>query len=289
MSWLPTIESGVVMGLLMAFCVMGLSIAYRLFNFPDLTIEGSFLMGAAGFAVAQSNGAGAALAMCCALALGAVAGVVTALLHIGFRMNKFLAGVIMVSVCYTAALRLMGSSNIGLLGASTFVDRMGSGRIVLLAALAAGVGLLVVLALSSRSGLRIRVAGCNPGYARMLGVGVAASMVAALAATNALAALSGALLAVHQGFADVSLGQGVLIFALASMAMGERMLSDKRLPVTVFIVAGAVLGSIAYQLVIATAVRAGLNPVDLKLVTALLVLALVALRASRHDDAFAQR
>lgn len=298
MSWMAPLESGVVMGLVMALCVLGLSIAFRLFNFPDLTIEGSFLLGAAGFAVALKGGLGLAGAVGCAVLLGAAAGLVTGLLHVGFRMNKFLAGVIVVSICYTAALRLMGSSNIGLLGFSTVFDQLdtawvvqgiSTGKMFFLSALVMAVGAVVLAALTSRFGLRLRVVGCNPDYARTLGIGVAAGMMGALAATNALAAASGALLALHQGFADASLGQGVLIFALASMSIGERMLSERALPVALFILVSALLGSIAYQLVIALAVRAGLNPVDLKLATALLMLALIAFRASRNDDAFAER
>jgi putative ABC transport system permease protein len=194
------------------------------------------------------------------------------------------------------ALRLMGTSNIGLLSSASIFDQLDSwgdafgvhaGKILFLLLAASAIGGVTVLALSSRAGLRWRVAGCNPTYARTLGIGVVASTMIGLGVTNALAALSGALLAVHQGFADVGLGQGVLIFALASMSLGDRLLSEQRLSVPIFVVVSSMVGSVVYQYLIALSVSAGLNPVDLKLITAVLVLMLVIVRARRHDDPFA--
>ena len=298
MNWISPIETGLVMGLIMAFSVYGLAIAFRLFNFPDLTIEGSFLLGAVGFAVAQKSGLGMAAATVVAVLMGALAGALTGLLHATFRMNKFLAAILVVSITYTLALRIMGSSNIGMLGSSTIFDLVdgilviegfSAGKILLLGGGIIFVGVLVLAALSSQFGLRLRVAGCNPEYARTLGINVTVGVTVGLAATNALAAISGVLLAVNQGFADVGLGQGVLIFALASMSLGERLISEKRHSVLVFILLSSILGSLAYQLLIAIAVRAGLNPIDLKLVTAILVLVLVVLRTSKSDDVFSSR
>ena len=227
--------------------------------------------------------------------LGAFAGVFTGSLHARFHINKFLAAVIVVSICYSVALRLMGTSNIGLLSSASVFDQLDSwsesfglhfGKILFLLGIACAIGGGIVLALSSHTGLKLRVAGCNPTYARTLGIGVVASTMVGLAVTNALAALSGALLAVHQGFADVGLGQGVLIFALASMSLGDRLLSERRLSVPIFVVVSSMVGSVVYQYLIALSVSAGLNPVDLKLITAVLVLILVIGRTRRHDDPF---
>lgn len=295
MNWITPLQIGLEMGLIMFFAVLGLAIAFRLLNFPDLTIEGSFLLGAVGFAVMRRSGFDMWAAILAAQVSGAFAGVVTGYLHARFHINKFLAAVIVVSICYSVSLRLMGTSNIGLLSSSSIFDQLDSwgrsigvpfGKVLFLLGAACAIGGGIVLALSSREGLRLRVAGCNPSYAHTLGIGVVISTMLGLGVTNALAALSGALLAVHQGFADVGLGQGVLIFALASMSLGDRLLSERRLSVPIFVVVSSVLGSVVYQYLIALSVSAGLNPVDLKLITAVLLLILVIVRARRHDDPF---
>ncbi|MEI6514857.1 MAG: ABC transporter permease, partial [bacterium] len=144
----------------------------------------------------------------------------------------------------------------------------------------------LIWALSTRRGLRLRVAGSNPEYAKSLGINVSANVVIGLAITNALSAFSGLLLAMHQGFTDIGMGQGVLILALAAMTIGERLLPEKSLPFHAFVLLAAILGSIVYQVVVAFAVRAGLAPTDLKLATAIMVLAVVAFRVSRNGEIF---
>jgi putative ABC transport system permease protein len=290
------VYTGLEMGLIMSFVVLGLTVAYRLFNFPDLTVEGSFLLGAIGFAIAARDGSGILLALLVAVTLGALAGALTGCLHARFHINKFLAGIIVVSISYTLSLRLMGASNIGLLSSATQFDQfveyahildLPIGKSIFLLAVAGVVGALIGVTMSSYLGLRWRVATCNPDYARTLGIGVTVSTMLGLAVTNSLAALSGAFLSLHQGFADVGLGQGVLILALASMSVGDRLLSEQRFSIPTFIIISSILGSVAYQCLVSLAVRAGLNPIDMKLITAALVLALVIARGKRRDDPFA--
>jgi putative ABC transport system permease protein len=295
MTWLISLQTGLETGLIMFFAVLGLAAAYRLLNFPDLTVEGSFLLGAVGFAVAARQGLGIPASLLAGVVLGGMVGALTGFLHARFHINKFLAGIIVVSISYTLALRLMGTSNIGLLSTAYQFDRLvgwgqlfdlQAGKMLVFLIMAAAIGILTAGLMSSRTGLRWRVAACNPDYARTLGIGVVASTVLGLAVTNALAALSGAFLAVHQGFSDVSLGQGVLILTLASMSIGDRLLSEHRLSVPAFVIVSSILGSIAYQCLISAAVRAGLNPVDLKLTTAIMVLVLIVVRSKRRDDPF---
>lgn len=288
-AWLVAANTGLLAGLVMAGCVLGLAIAYRLFNFADLTVEGSFLLGAVGVAIAQKQGLPLWISLLVAMGLGAAAGALTALLHARFRVNKFLAGIVVAAVCYTLGLRLMGSSNIGLLGEAALFDQLSSaGQVGVLSVTVAILSAASYFALGSRVGLRLRTAGCNPNYARMLDINVGRSLVLALGFTNALAAFSGGLLALYQGFADIGLGQGVLIVALASLAIGERLLSEGKLSLVTYVLAAGVLGGVVYQLIIAFAIRLGLNPVDLKLVTAMFVVALVAIRVRRDEDSALQ-
>lgn len=299
MNWFVPLDIGISMGLIFAWAVLALALAFRLLSFPDLTVEGSLPLGAAVFAVLLKNGIPLLGAVLAALLVGAVAGGLTAFLHIRFSLNKFLAGIIVVAMTYSLSLRAMGASNIGLLQSASLFDLITPldravrgpfhvGTILLLSLLLGVGGVLLLLGLSSRKGMRLRVAGSNAEYARSLGISVPRNMVVGLAITNSLAAVSGVLLAMHQGFADVAMGQGVLILALAAMTIGERLLPERALPFHVFVVLAAIVGSVFYQIIVAYAVRMGLAATDLKLATALLVLLVVALRVSRDNELFAE-
>jgi len=299
MSLLAPLDIGIVMGLLMAWAVISLALSFNLLDFPDLTPEGSLPLGAIMFAALVKTGLPLALAIVSAMLAGAAAGALTAFIHTRFRLNKFLSGILVVAISYSICLRVLGTSNIGLLGTPSLfdyvrpLDRITDGlhlgtTILLGTLLVAGAG-LVLWGVQTRRGLRVRVAGSNPTYARSIGINVPASLILGLAANNAMAALAGALLAMYQGFADVGMGQGVLILALASMALGEHLVPERRLPFHVFVVISAAFGSILYQVLIAYAVRLGLNPVDLKLATALLVLAVIALRTSEEGHLLSER
>ncbi len=295
MGLLIPLDVGLVMGLLLSWAVLGLALAFRLLDFPDLTIEGSLPLGAAVFAALRIADVSILASLLLAVSAGGAAGALTGLLHVRFKVNKFLAGIIVIAITYSLSLRIMGGSNIGLLQLPTIFDivqssdnvpssRFHLGAIIMLAAFICIGASLLIVGLATRRGVRLRVAGSNPEYARSLGISVPFNVIAALAITNALAAFSGVLLAMNQGFADVGMGQGVLILALAAMTIGERLLPEERLPFRVFVIFAAILGSITYQILVAYAVRAGLAPTDLKLATALVVFAVVALRMSTHGD-----
>jgi len=291
MSW---IDIGLIMGLIYAWAVLGFVCAFRLFRFPDLTIEGSVPLGAAVYAAMLRGGWATPEAVVLAIASGMLAGAVTASLHARFQVNKFLAGILVVAVAYSLTLRVLGGSNIGLLTYPTpfdfvaWLDRLipalHTGKLVVLALLALVIVGVCMWALSTRPGLRLRAVGSNSTFASMLGVNVGLHLVVGLAICNGLGALSGVLLAMHSGFADVGLGQGVLILALAAMTIGERLLPQRHLRYQAYVVLSAIIGSVGYQLLVALAVYLGLAPSDLKLVTALLVLFVVALRLRKDEQ-----
>lgn len=299
MTWLAPLDIGIVMGLLMAWAVISLALSFNLLDFPDLTPEGSLPLGAILFAALIKTGTSLWLAIIAAMVAGAAAGALTAFIHIRFRLNKFLAGILVVAISYSICLRTLGTSNIGLLNSPSLFDYVVQadgvawglhiGTAGLLGVLLVAGACLVLWGVQTRRGLRVRVAGSNPIYAKSIGINVPASLILGLSANNAMAALAGALLAMHQGFADVGMGQGILILALASMALGEHLVPERRLPFHVFVVISAAFGSILYQVLIAYAVRLGLDPVDLKLATALLVLAVIALKASEEGHLLSER
>lgn len=289
------LDIGLISGFIFAWAVLALASAFRLLSFPDITVEGSVPLGAATYAAALQAGWPLSLAVIAALAIGAIAGALTAVLHVRFHVNKLLAGIIVLSIAYTGCLRIMGGSNIGLLQYETLFDWVRPlnkmvdspfhiGKIMLLATLlVVGCGSLLA-GLVSKQGLRMRVAGANPEYARSLGVSVPINLIAGLSITNSLAALSGVLLANRQGFSDVGMGQGVLILALASMAIGERLVPNRSFSFPVYVLLAAVVGSVVYQVVVAYAVRMGVPSTDLELLTAVLVLVVVARTTSQDES-----
>lgn len=290
MNWIDPLLIGLQVGLTLAGVAIALGISFRLLEFPDLTPEGSVTIGAAAFAVSTAfMHLPPIFAFASAVLAGAVAGALTAALHVKLHLNKFLAGILVIGVCYSLSLRIMGGSNIGLLQ-QLKVSPLAGARyfesLTLLAGEVLVIALVLIVALASRPGLRLRVAGANPEFAASLGVAVGPNLILGLAASNGLAALSGAMLASLQGFADVGLGQGMLIIALASIGIGARIITDKRLPLHASVVLGATVGSMIYQVLAAYAVRIGFPAGDLRLFTALLVLVMVARPTSRRASIF---
>jgi putative ABC transport system permease protein len=296
MTWVLPLDIGLVMGLILAWPVLAFAAAFRLLGFPDLTLEGSLPTGAAVCAVALLHGWPALAAIAAAMLAGAFLGALTASIHVKLHVNKFLSGIVVVAISYTLALRIMDASNIGLIrSASVFdlasaLDNLWSpfqlGTIVFLAVILAAGSVLVLGGIKTLRGVQLRVAGSNPAYARALGISVPANLIAGLAITNALVAGSGGLLAMYQGFADIGMGQGILILALASMTIGERIIPDRSLSIPSFVVVSAIVGSLIYEILTAYAVRLGLAATDLKLATALFVLGVIALRVRNRDDGF---
>jgi putative ABC transport system permease protein len=282
MSWLPPIEIGAIQGLVMLGAVLSFAIAFRLLGFPDLTVEGAMPLGAATYAVMAHGGYSLGLALLAACIVGAMCGALTAFLHVVFKVNKFLAGIIVVAVAYSLSLRVMSGPNVSLLQSGSLFSTLSSFAVGAPPLLILGLIWLPLLGALSwffggPSGIRLRAVGSNPVFAQSVGVSTKIATVAGLAACNVLAAFAGVLQCDYQGFADVSTGQGVLILALAALAIGEAVVPSRRLVYYKFVLIAAVIGSMAYQIILAVAVRAGLPQTDLRLATGVLVLAFVAL------------
>lgn len=291
MTWTIPIEIGITQALLLVWVVLAFSLAYRVFGFPDLTIEGSLPLGAAVYAVVVRAGMPLTAAIVAAVTVGAVVGATTGTLHTRFGVNKFLSGIIVVAISYSLTLRVMSGPNISLIGQRTvlgIIEQIAPSRsselvVFFLGSLCLLGAWLISLALSSRFGIRMRAAGSNPSFAESVGVSSQASIIIALACTNGLAAFSGVLVADSQGFSDVSSGQGILILALAATAVGETLVPKRWFSYYNYIMIASLVGVILYQLLISLAVRAGLQPTDLRLATGVLVLFVVAFRFSRTE------
>ena len=275
-------------GLSYAFVALGVYLSFRVLDFPDLTVDGSFPMGAAIAAVIIAGGGDPFLATLAGLGGGLGAGLITGLLNTKLKINALLSGILSMIALYSINLMIMGRANVSLLRVDGVFDKIANLfaleatsvlTIIVLAVLAAIVLLLLTWFLHTQIGLAIRATGDNEQMIRGLGVDTNKTKLIGLSLSNGLVALSGALVAQDQGFADIGMGIGMIIIGLASVIIGESIFRPKRIGWVVFSV---VVGSIIYRLFIAVALRMGLAPGNLKLITAVLVVLVLALPRVRE-------
>lgn len=259
------------LGLIYGLVALGIYLTFRVINFPDLTVDGSFPLGAAVAAGLLIHGIHPIIATLVAVLAGALAGVVTGYLHVRLRVMGLLAGILTMTALYSINIRIMGRPNIALLN----IDTLFSGNyspLIILSGIVIFILLIVGRFLLSEYGLALRASGSNPRLSRAYGINVNATTIFTLALSNALVALAGALFAELQGFADVSLGSGTLITGLASVIIGEAILSTRNIMGRVF---ACLVGAIVFRIAIAFALNSGsigLQASDLNLLTALLII-----------------
>jgi putative ABC transport system permease protein len=285
-------------GLILSLLALGVFISFRIFDFPDITADGSITFGAALAAVLLVKGFPPVVATAAGFCGGMIAGTVTGILATKFKIQGLLAGILVMTALYSVNLHVMGKSNVPLLSESTvttFAERAGSlvlqtagdidlagwqvsvrdvSTLTLVAAVVLIVGVLLYLFFRTNLGTAMRATGDNDQMIRALGVNVEAVTIFGLALSNGLIGLAGALLAQYQGFADVQMGIGMVVWGLASVIIGEALVGKGSFGLTL---AGAVMGSVLFRLLVAIALRWGLDPNDLKLITALFVFAALVL------------
>lgn len=287
-----TIEQGLVFGLL----ALGVYLTFRILDFPDLTVEGSFPLGASVAAVLIINGMNPFLATLFAFIAGVLAGMITGMINTKLKIAGLLAGILTMTSLYSINLRIMGRANIPLLRETTiltiienwgFPDRYIA--LTVFAIIVLLVKLLIDYFLYTEIGMAIRATGDSPIMIESLGGNTDQIKVFGLGLANGLVALSGALTCQYQGFTDVGMGIGMIVVGLASVIIGEVVIRTSKIR---FATLGVIVGSIIYRLAIAIALQLGFAPTDLKVVTAVLViLALGAptLRSFMIQDEFAER
>ncbi|WNC13162.1 ABC transporter permease [Brevibacillus brevis] len=278
------IMGAIEQGLLFGILALGVYLTFRILNVPDLTVDGSFALGGAIAAKFIIDGANPYLATLLAFLVGCVAGAFTGVLHTKGKVNALLAGILTMIALYSVNLRIMGKANLPLLREDTLftyvkdlsVPDLAVGGVTILtgAAMVFLVGVLVLKLvidwfLHTDLGLDLRATGDNPKMIRSFGVNTDTTTIVGLALSNGLVAVSGAWVAQYQGFADVGMGIGMIVIGLASVIVGEVLFGSSSIFRATLAV---ILGSIVYRMVIALALQAGLNPSDMKLITALIVI-----------------
>lgn len=269
-AFLGAIELGLLYGIL----AMGVYLSFRVLDFPDLTVDGSFVTGAAVMSALFLHGISPWIATLTALLGGAVAGALTGLLTTKGHIQGLLSGILVQIGLYSINLRIMGRSNVPLL-TGTVMDPIAAlpfglhaSTLLSFVLLAALCGAILWAFLGTAFGLVVRATGDSPQMVRALGGHTTATVVVGLAISNAFVAFSGALVAQFQGFTDVTMGIGMIVVGLAAVIIGEVLFGA---PNVWRGLAAAVGGAIVFRLVIALALRAGLAPTDLKLATAVIV------------------
>ncbi|SHL11810.1 putative ABC transport system permease protein [Pseudonocardia thermophila] len=270
-----------VTGLPLAPLTLGVYVVFRIRQDFDLTVEGSFALGAAVAAVLLVAVVHPFLAVVAGALAGAAAGAVTAALHLGLGIPVLLAGLIMSIGLFSVTLHVLTGPTVGLAGAETIFTVLGvtgdAGQVLVLAALVAAVLGAFALFLRTELGLALRASGAAPAMVRSQGVGDAQIVTLSLCLANLLAALRGALLVQVQGFADVNLGIGMFVAAIGAVLLGTLAVRPSGSRV-LRIVAAVVVGTLTYRLVLVAALRFGLPAADLKAITALTLVAAVAVQ-----------
>ncbi|RXZ79290.1 ABC transporter permease [Paenibacillaceae bacterium] len=270
---LVAIYGAIVLGLLYALMALGVYITFRILDFPDLTVDGSFATGGAIAAVMITQGYNPAIATLAAFAGGLIAGACTGLLHTKGKINGLLAGILMMISLHSINIRIMGKPNVSLVNVETLLTPIAKpiGLYILVSLIAILlIKFLLDAFLHTDMGLALRATGDNARMIRSLGANTDTTKIIGVSVSNGLVAISGALIAQHGGFADVGMGVGMIVIGLASVIIGEAIFGARTVVIATLAV---VLGSVIYRIVVALALRVPfLDSSDLKLITAIIVI-----------------
>ncbi len=276
-------------GLIYAVMGLGVYITYKILDFPDLTVDGSFPMGAAITCVLITGGMPPVLTLPVCFLAGAFVGMLTGLIHVKLRVRDLLSGIIMMTALYTVNLRIAGKANLPIYNQETIFDNplingifTGTAEtyktVAVIFVITLAVKLLLDWYLRTKSGLLLRAVGDNDTIVTSLGVDKGLVKIAGLSIANGLVTLGGCMFAQQQRFFDISVGTGTVVIGLASVIIGTSLFRK----ITLWkVTTSVVLGSLVYKGCVALAIRMGLSSSDLKLITAALFLAILVLGTER--------
>lgn len=266
-------------GLLFALVAMGVYITYKILDFPDLSVDGTFPLGASISAAMLVRGINPWVTILVATLGGACAGAITGFLHVKLKISNLMSGILVMMGLYSINLRIMGKSNIPLFNTNHIFKNPAINSIFIILAIVILVKVVLDLFLKTKTGFLLVAVGDNEQVVSSLGVNKNIVKVLGLSISNALVALSGALTAQNQGFSDITMGTGIVVMGLAAVIIGTSIFGKlSMIKVTTL----SVFGAIIYKLVVAIALWMKLNPNDLKILTAILV----AIALAANGDVF---
>ena len=265
------LQATIEQSLIFAIMVLGVYISFRILNFPDMTVDGTFPLGAAISAKLLTLGVNPYLTLLVALVAGAVAGAVTGLIHVKLKVKDLLAGILVMTALYSVNLRVMGKSNIPLFEEDNIFNTEYSMMITIVVLILISKFLLDYL-LKTKFGFALKALGDNENLIVSLGLNEEKYKIYGLMIANAFVAFSGAVLAQYKGFADVGMGTGIIVIGLASIIIGDTLFGKRRRLAGTTIV---IIGSILYRGVIAVTLSMGMDASDLKLITSVIVIVIL--------------
>jgi putative ABC transport system permease protein len=288
------VQNTLELGMLYALLALGVFLTYRILNFADLTVDGSFTTGAGTAALLIVGGTHPLAATVAGFFAGSLGGLVTGLLHTKLHIEPLLASILTMIALWSVNLRIMGKANVSLLGVDTVFTPLAAhgmmsswGSVAILAVLALIAKLLIDAFLATNFGLAVQSTGDNPTMASSLGISTDTTKIITLMLANGLVGLSGALIAQLQGFADIQMGVGLILVGLASVIVGNAILGTRFMFLASL---GVIVGSAVYRLVIYFALRWDfLSPQDMKLISAALVVIALVVSQSKSVRGFFAR
>ncbi len=285
MDWIGILDTAGQQGLVLSLVTLGVALSFRVLDFPDLTVDGSFALGGAVSATMIAAGHNPVSATAVAIFFGAAAGALTGFLNARMQISRILAGILIMTMLYTVNLRIMGRPNVSLLNVTTLLSPFENSSwprhlalISFYLVLVFTIKLLLDLLFRTNYGLLLLATGDNERATLTAGSDPCYYRISGLAIANGLTALAGAILAQSFGFADIGMGLGIIVIGFASLLIGEAILP----PRTIFrLTLAAILGSFVYQVIAAAGLRIGLAPTDLKLATSIMVIVVLSLQSLR--------
>ena len=265
------LQATIEQSLVFAIMVLGVYISFRILNFPDMTVDGTFPLGAAISAKLLTLGVNPYLTLLVALVAGAAAGAVTGLIHVKLKVKDLLAGILVMTALYSVNLRVMEKSNIPLFEEDNIFNTEYSMMITIVVLILISKFLLDYL-LKTKFGFALKALGDNENLIVSLGLNEEKYKIYGLMIANSFVAFSGAVLAQYLGFADVGMGTGIIVIGLASIIIGDTLFGKRRRLAGTTIV---IIGSILYRGVIAVTLSMGMDASDLKLITSVIVIVIL--------------
>lgn len=275
--------TALLQGLCFAGIAFGIYISMKIFNIPDITTDGSYTLGGVVTGILLTHNQPGWLILLAVIGAGATAGALTGIIHTKLKINALLAGILVMTALYSVNLTILGRSNLPLLSLPTLFSVVNvltdpnQNSLIILSLFVAALTLLIGYLLKTDFGIAMRATGNSEPMIRALGVNTDRMKIIGLAIANALTALSGYLITQMQGFADISMGIGVVIIGLGSVIIAETLINWLQITSVWLSLVLVLAGAIIFQFVLALTLSIGVNPNMLKIVTAVFVLIIVGL------------
>lgn len=268
-----------VQSLILSIMALGVYISYKILDFPDMSADGSFTLGAAVIVVMLKKGVSPIEGILFALAAGLIAGLLTGILHVKLKISNLLSGILVMGILYSLNLRIMGKANVPIFGkVNIFYD---FNPLIITFVFVIIVKVLIDIFLKTGLGYTLKGVGDNPQMIKSLGIEVGRIKILGLMLSNGLIALSGSMMAQYQGFSDISMGIGTLVLGIASIIIGTSIIKKKTFIKDSTLV---IIGTLIYQVTIYFAMNVGLTPVDLKMITSLVLIIFLAVNGIKNNE-----